>query len=128
MKEELVIDDLLIVNDSRVMKFKERSRDVKSKQLSMTRAKKRVVKTTKRDLFKFEHVNRALDVKKTSQRERDRDQETRQDKLAREHEDQQVFVFAIDDEHFFERITRKKKDTKMIIEVFNDDENFELND
>ena len=128
VKEELVIDDLLIVNDSRVMKFKERSRDVKSKQLSMTRAKKRVAKITKRDLFKFEHVNRALDAKKASQRGRDRDQRARRDKLAREHEDQQALVLAIDDEHSFERITRKKKGTKMIIEVSNDDENFELND
>ena len=128
VEEELVIDDLLTVNDPRVVKPKGRPRGAKGKQLSMTRAEKRAAKTTKRDLFKFEHVDRALDARKASQRGRGRGQGARRGRPARGHEGQQAPVLAIGGEHPSGRITRKKKGTKVVIEVSSDDENSELSD
>jgi len=58
--------DLLDVNKSRIVKAKERFVEAKNKKKTITRTKKTKTKSTRRNLFDFEHVNAIIKILRNS--------------------------------------------------------------
>ena len=132
IEKKLMIKNIFSINELKIVKVKKKSHDVKSKQSSMTRTKKKTTRFTKRDLFKFEHVDRVIKFNQINQSKKNlRDRNTRKNKIKNENRNEKnqrvnvrsassTFQLIENDEHSFERITRKKQNTKMIHEIFND--------
>ncbi len=60
--------DLLDVNESRVVKSKERSTKARNKKNTITRIEKTKAKSIKRDSFGFEHVDAAIKASRDGKR------------------------------------------------------------
>ena len=71
------------INESRKIKIKNRSKNSKNKKKFQTRAKKKAIKSTRRNFSKFEHVvvNLEFSQNRNRNRNRNRDRETTQNAL-----------------------------------------------
>lgn len=67
--------EFLKINEPRVMKKKGRSKGSINKKGLITRAQRKVVNSTRRDSFGFEHVEISIQVARDGERERNRERE-----------------------------------------------------
>ena len=71
------LKNLLNIVEFNVTKTKKRSREFKNKKI-MTRTKKKIVKFTKKDFSKFEHVKRNIEIKRVKKKFADEITRTRE--------------------------------------------------
>ena len=60
IEKKSMIKNIFSINEFKIVKVKKKSRDAQNKQSSIIRTKKKTTKFTKRDLFKFKHVDRVM--------------------------------------------------------------------
>ncbi|KAL8783923.1 MAG: hypothetical protein Q9195_009236 [Heterodermia aff. obscurata] len=81
--EDLENVDFININESRKVKDKDRSKNSKNQKIFMTRAKKKAVKSTRRDSFGFEYVETVVQISQdvaSQDRERGRSRTDREDR------------------------------------------------
>ena len=98
--------ELINVNESRTVKFKNRSKSSKNEKSLMTRANKTAIKSTRRNFSEFEYVEVAVEAfqererevrKRESREERNaREREAREEREEREERDEHVVELTVD--------------------------------
>ena len=84
--EKLENVEFLNINESRKVKLKDRSKNSKNQKSLMTRAKKKAIKSTRRNFFEFEYVETVVEIFQS----RDRSREfTRANRINREKRENQ---------------------------------------